>query len=476
MGFGQRRLTKCCALLQLLVVLFLCANYSNDTGGFQFTFSSGPLLPHTDLSFSLGADGLSLLLLLLNASVTSLAVWFSPQPSERSHIFDACVLLLSAAASGAFASQDLFFFYAFHELALIPTFLLIGRWGFGEKQAAAWKITIYLTIGSVVLLIGLVDLFTSIPEGSRSFDLSKLQKLGSAHAIPTDAQVRPWCFILVGTAVLVSLFPFHSWAPSAYVSSPTPVSMLHAGVLKKFGAYAVIRIALPLLPDAWRSPILLGLTGCDLVLYAVIANLLYIGLATIAQRRIDYILGYSSVMHMGYIFLGICSLNIIGLNGAVLLIFSHGLTISALFAVMGFLRERRGTLSVESFGGLASSLPFLSISFALATFASIGLPGFINFAGETLVFFGAYKEGFRGAIRVATVVGLWGLIISAVYMLRAYRLIFLGPPVPATTAWVDLASSQKVVLGLALVLMLTGGFFPNLFINFVKPCLDAVIR
>ena len=475
-GYGGRSFTKCCAVTQLLIILYLCANYSTATGGYQFTFSTGPLLPHTDLAFSLGVDGLSLLFLLLNALVTSLAVWFSPQLSQRLGVFDACVLLLSAAATGAFASQDLFFFYAFHELALIPTFLLIGVWGFGEKHAAAWKITIYLAVGSVVLLLGLIDLYLSIPDGSRTFDLSKVQQLGYAHTIPAQAQVRPWCLIVLGSSILVSLFPFHSWAPDAYASSPTPASMLHAGVLKKFAVYGMLRTVVPLLPDAWKTPIIFGANGCDLLLYAVIANVLYIGLVTIAQKRLDYILGYSSVMHMGYIFLGISTLNLIGLSGAVLLVFSHGITVAAMFAMAGFLREQRGSLAVLTFGGLARSLPFLSTCFAMAMFASIGLPGFINFASETLVFFGAFSEGSRGAIRLTTICALWGLVISAVYMLRAYRSIFLGPPVASTIAPADLVGSQRLALGFLLLVAVTGGVFPNLFINYLQPCLQAALR
>ena len=262
-------------------------------------------------------------MLLLTGLVTLAAVWVTPKIERRDNLFYACVLLIAAGCAGAFASQDLFFFYAFHELALIPTFLLIGLWGSGDRQAAAWKVTIYLALGSFVLLIGLIDLYQAIPAASRTFDMVKLQQLGS-QAIPAAGQVRPFLFLLVGFGILISLFPFHSWAPTAYAAAPTPAAMLHAGVLKKFGLYGLIRLAVPLLPEGAKQPLLWDWSGIDILLVLLVGNILYVGLATIAQRKLDLMLGYSSVMHMGYIFLGLAAMNVIGLSGAALLMFAHG--------------------------------------------------------------------------------------------------------------------------------------------------------
>ena len=200
--------------------------------------------------------------------------------------------------------------------------------------------------------------------------------------------------------------------------------MLHAGVLKKFGLYGLIRVALPLLPEgakAWSNVLLVLLVG----------NIIYIGLVTIAQKKLDFMLGYSSVMHMGYIFLGIAALNLVGVSGAALLMFAHGLSIAALFALAGFLREKNPLLMLDSFGGVAKYAPWMGFAFGLAAFASIGLPGFANFASELTVFFGAFKPaaGLSAAnFQLAMVFALWGVVISAVYMLRAYRSIFLGEP------------------------------------------------
>ena len=235
------------------------------------------------------------MMLLLTAVVTFAAIWFTGEIAQHEHAFYACLLFIAGGAMGAFASLDLFFFYAFHELALIPTFLLIGIWGTGNRQAAAWKITIYLATGSFILLLGLIMLYRSVPEAARSFDFRALQK--AAATIPADAQGNIFLLLLIGFGILVSLFPFHTWAPEAYASAPAPAAMLHAGVLKKFGLYGLLRLALPLLPEGaqqWNTLLIVLLLG----------NIIYVGLVTIAQKRLDWMLGYSSVMHMGYIFLG----------------------------------------------------------------------------------------------------------------------------------------------------------------------------
>ncbi len=476
MGMGCRRWAKYSALFQLVLTLLLWLGYNQDKGGYQFVSSSGPLFPGLDLSYSVGVDGFSMVMLLLTALVTVAAVWMSPVIESRSNLFDGSVLLISAGATGAFVAKDLFFFYAFHELALIPTFLLIGFWGSGERQKAAWKITIYLGLGSIILLIGLADLLLSIPEAHRTFDLQKLQEVAASHLIPAVAQVRPWILLTVGFGILISLFPFHSWAAPAYASAPTPVAMLHSGVLKKFGLYGMVRLVVPFLPQAFTQPVLGTWTAQDLLLAALLGNILYVGLVTIAQKKLDYVIGNSSVMHMGYIFLGIASLNIVGLSGACLLMFAHGLSAAALFAICGALREREGSLSFERLGGAAKTIPFLGICFAMATFASIGLPGFANFASETMVFFGGFNPGASTFMKTTTILSLWGVVISAVYMLRAYKAVFLGAPTNASLKWTDLEGTAKFALALLPIALLFGGFFPRYFLSYLKPTLEAALR
>ena len=445
-------------------------SYDKALGGFQY-LSSYPVAPDWKLNYAVGADGLSLLMLLLTGIVTLAAVWATPKVEKRENLFYACLLFITAGAAGAFSSVDLFFLYAFHELALIPTFLLIGIWGSGERMTAAWKITIYLGLGSFILLIGLVDLYFAVPEVSRTFNIIELQRLAADGLIPAAAQSRPYILLLVGFGILISLFPFHSWAPTAYASAPAPATMLHAGVLKKFGLYGLIRIAIPLLPEgakAWANILLILLVG----------NIIYVGLATIAQRKLDLMLGYSSVMHMGYIFLGLAALNTIGVSGAALLMFAHGLSIAALFAMTGMLREKRPLLFLDSFGGLAKPMPALAFAFGLAAFASIGLPGFANFASELTVFFGAFKPaaGLSAPnFQLAVVFALWGVVISAVYMLRAYRAIFFGAVGKEAAAWTDPLKTLRWPVLILLAALVIGGFAPRALLGFVQPSVEALL-
>jgi len=477
LGLCARKTALLATALNLALTLVLVFQYDRQPGAEQYQHVSSFLLaPEWGLSFHLGVDGLSLLMLLLTALVAFAAIWVAPQPEKLERypsLYYACLMFIVAGATGAFASLDLFFFYAFHELALIPTFLLIGIWGSGDRLVAAWKITIYLALGSFVLLIGLLALYLSLPEAARTFDIVKLQEMAMSGGIPQTPQT-PWIYlcILLGFGILISLFPFHTWAPSAYASAPAPAAMLHAGVLKKFGLYGLLRVALPLMPQAAHH-------WTNLLLFLLAGNILYVGLVTIAQKRLDSMLGYSSVMHMGYIFLGIAAFNPLGLSGAALLMFAHGLSIAALFALAGAVRQRTGSLEFSKLGGLAKPMPFLGFTFGLAAFASIGLPGFGNFAAELPIFFGAFGHAGVGLAftntQIATIVALWGVVISAVYMLRGYRAAFLGETDKRWTSLPDLCSCTRPAILLLLAVLLFAGFRPQYFVNLVTPTIKAVL-
>ncbi len=241
-GAPARRTSLAASGLTLIATLVAFAGFERGHEGFAYV-TSLPISAEWRWNFTLGIDGLSLIMILLTAIVTLAAVWFTGKIAQHENAFYACLLLIAAGAMGAFASLDLFFFYAFHELALIPTFLLIGIWGSGNRFTAAWKITIYLATGSFILLLGLILLYRSVPEAARSFDLRALQTAATAGQIPADAQRHIYLLLLIGFGILVSLFPFHTWAPEAYASAPAPAAMLHAGVLKKFGLYGLLRIA-----------------------------------------------------------------------------------------------------------------------------------------------------------------------------------------------------------------------------------------
>ena len=467
-GLPARKTALAASVLTFATTLFLLGSFQEGQRDFQHV-TSFTISPEWHLSFTTGIDGLSFVMVLLAVIVTLAAVWFTGEIDKYENAFYACLLLISGGAIGAFASLDLFFFYAFHELALIPTFLLIGIWGSGNRSAAAWKITIYLALGSFVLLIGLILLYQSVPVASRSFDIRALQAAAVAGQIGPEAQRHIYLLLLIGFGVLVSLFPFHTWAPEAYASAPAPAAMLHAGVLKKFGLYGLLRLAIPLMPDGARH-----WTGLLMVL--LLGNIIYIGLATIGQKRLDWMLGYSSVMHMGYIFLGIASANILGVTGAAVLIFAHGLSIALLFGLAGEIRKRTGTLVFDELGGLAKVMPFAGLAFGLGAFAAVGLPGFANFAAEVMVFFGAFQNGWElerfHIFQITTVLGLWGVVISAVYMLRAYRKVFMGTLPERFRGWnnlVDLRLSLRVPVTLLVGALLWFGFFPQSFVRIVAP-------
>jgi len=457
------------ALLNLLIVLVTTLQYAGKAvTGLAFTYSR-PILENPALNFAVGADGVSLILALLTTLVMVAAIW---QIQDRPAIFYIASLLIGGGALGAFLTTDLFFIYAFHELALIPTFLMIALHGRAEpaqRKAVAWKATIYLGAGSLVLLAGLAWVVLEFSGGSKlTFDLEALRNQAKLTPLPEAKQAQMFFVLLLGFGSLVSLFPFHSWAAPAYATAPTPVAMLHSGVLKKFGLYGLIRIALPLLPQGvhveWvQNALLLMLLG----------NILVMGLVTIHADRLDDTLANSSVMHMGYIFLGLAAGGEIALKGAVILMFAHGISIALLFGLCGRMRNQLGTLEYNKLGGLASHAPAFTVLFAFGAFASIGLPGLTNFAGEVMIFVGSFtdfKAGVMSNLHWAVVLALWGVVMSAVYMLRAYRNIFHGSPATGLFM-IDPAFSQRVPLILLAATLLITGCCPWLLLNLMKSAL-----
>ncbi len=297
-----RRTAGVAAALNLVLSLGLLGFYPAAQGGYAYTMDYAwvTLQGLPPIRFHLGADGISLPLVCLTAIVTFAAIAISPGNIRRSSEYYCYLLLMSLGAMGAFVSLDVFFFYIFHEFALIPTFLLIGIWGAQKRQFASFQVTIYLMAGSLILLAGLVALIMALPPPERTFDIVRLQAYLEQHPIAVASQDVIFPLLLVGFGILVGLFPFHSWA-RGYASAPPAAAMLHAGILKKFAIYGMIRIAIPMLHDGftdWTPVILILLTG----------NFLYGGFVTIAQKELPTMIGFSSIMHMGYLFLGVVCL------------------------------------------------------------------------------------------------------------------------------------------------------------------------
>ena len=374
------------------------------------------------------------------------------------------LLVMTGGILGAFASLDLFFFYFFHELALVPTFIMIGVWGRGErKNYATFQITLYLSIGALIALVGLLALY--LQAGAGTFDIPTLTSYLHSHSLSESGQRFIFPLLLFGFGILVSLWPFHTWAPLGYGSAPAPTAMLHAGVLKKFGLYGLIRIALPMLPQGTQS-------WMHVLAWLCLGNLLYCGWVGMRQKDFNWLVGYSSVAHMGFVFLGIASLTPIGLTGAVLVMVAHGFLAALAFGLNGYIYEQTGTLHMPPLAGLLRPLPFIGGALLMAGFAACGLPGFANFAGEVTVFFGAWK-----VFPLITVLGCWGaLVIGAIYMLRAIRNLLHGP-VPVQWTTLKDASNPWVKLPFVVLIasLLVFGFFPRLLTDKIRPPADEIV-
>lgn len=442
------------ATFTLIVGMWALTSFDDSSKDYWTQFAG------MDLQFTL-APSLSKVMLLLTILVTFATVLGTraPEGSEASWFNSA--LLISAGATGAFISDNIIAFFAFHELALIPTFVMVGLFGRGDKRTIAWRATVYLGAASMVLLTGIVMVGVSLGFSFSAIYASVSQGLSLPHAEIVGA------LLLLGFGTLVSLFPLHSWAAPVYASAPTPVAMMHAGVLKKFGLYGLFMFA-PLIGhcfDSWNTWLMVMLVG----------NIIWVGYVTVNQKRLDLMLGNSSVMHMGYLFLAFAALiwnngtNPWAVKGAALLMLAHGLSIALLFLLCGQIESKTKTLELGSLGGLGQKLPRLCFLFGLAGMASIGLPGLANFPGEFLIFFSGFagSNGTFGMLQVVTIICLWGLVISAVYMLRAYRNIFLGDQSRATARVQGELTSYDYSAAIFLAgTLLVFGFFPNLVLNF----------
>jgi NADH-quinone oxidoreductase subunit M len=450
----------------LAIKMFLQFNGAPvDADGYRFV----ELIPWVDslgISYHVGVDGLNVGLILMGAIVAFAATLCSWEIQTREKEFYILLLIMTAGILGTFASLDLFFFYFLHELALIPTFIMIGVWGRGDrKNYATFQITLYLSLGALIALVGLIALY--LQSGANTFDIPKIIAYAKNHPLAVNVQHFIFPFLLFGFGILVSLWPFHSWAPLGYGVAPAPTAMLHAGVLKKFGLYGLIRIALPLMPQAAQS-------WMQVIAWLAIGNILYVGWVAMRQKDLNLLIGNSSVAHMGFIFLGIASLNLIGVTGAVLIMVAHGFLAALTFALSGYIYQKAGTLEMSELGGLCRRLPFIGTLLLMAAMAGCGLPGFANFVGEFTVFFGAWSQP---TLHLVVILAVWGgLIIGAVYMTRAVRAILHGP-LPQKFAELPDAYNfwRKIPYALLLASLLIFGFVPKLLTEKINPDADKVV-
>ncbi len=442
------------ATLVLSIVLFSLYDYKE--GGYQFTESFTWLKDPMNISLSMGLDGISAPMVLLTGIVMFAAVLVSWNIQHRPKDFFVLIMLLVAGVYGVFIVRDLFFLFFFYELAVLPMYLLIGVWGsssdFGTflrtKEYGAMKLVLYLVAGSVLVWIAILAVYwASSQSGNPSFSLEVLSdpdKVDFNHSFK-HFQDLFFPFFMVGFGVLAGMWPFHTWSPDGHVAAPTAVSMLHAGVLMKLGAYGIIRVGMVLLPegaDTWM-PVLIALGT---------VNVLYGAISAMSQRDLKYVVGYSSVSHMGYVLMGLATLHPLGVGGAVLQMFSHGIMTALFFALVGVIYDRTHVRDISVLEGLSKRMGFTAALFAVAGLASLGLPGLSGFVAEFLVFVGVFKTYLPLAV-----LAVIGAAITAVYILRLLAKAFFGPISPQ---WDHLKDAGRMEIGatamLAFVLLFVG--------------------
>ena len=443
--------------IPLILALFAWMLYNPaEPGGYAFVSDLDTGLSIIGISLHLGLNGVSLPLFVMAATVGLAAGLYAAQSkAENLHRYLFCLLVMHAGLMGVFASIDIFFFYFFHELALIPTFIMVGIWGGRDRNYAAMKMTIYLTLGAMLSLVGLIAIY--VKSGAGSFDLITLKAHLAQAPLAESIQNYAFGLLLFGFGILVSLWPFHTWAPLGYGAAPSSAAMLHAGVLKKFGLYGLIQVAIPLLPNGvslWEG----------WIVWLALGNVLIVGFIAVAQKDLKQLIGYSSVMHMGYAFLGIAAMSVLGLGGVVIMMVAHGLTVALLFMLSTMVHHRTQTFEMGEMGGLAKKAPVLAAFFVCAMMASIGLPGpgLANFWGELSIFMAVYE--FKNWLIFAIVAGI---VISAIYGLRAIARVFFGRESDELlesqkeVSVVDMSWSERVPALILILLLFFIGFFPK---------------
>ncbi len=416
-------------------------------------------IPALGIRYCLAADGISVTLVLLTGIAAVAGILFSWNIQHRVKEFFAFYLTLIAGVYGVFLSFDLFLLFVFYELAIIPKYFLIAIWGSTNREYGAMKLALYSFVGSAMVLVGLIAAY--VLSGANSFELVKLA------TFPFPPAFQHWAFplVFVGFAILAGLWPFHTWAPTGHVAAPTAASMLLAGVVMKLGAYGALRVAMVLFPQglaAWRMPIaVLALIG-----------IVYGAMVALVQRDFKFVIGYSSVSHMGFVLLGLMTLTTIGLSGAVLQMFSHGIIAGLLFAVVGrMVYDRTHTRELAALQPLrlGKAMPFAAFTFVVAGLASMGMPGFSGFVAELQVLIGAWK-----AFPLLAVVAGFGILVGVAYILRAIQQSFYSGAlaVPAEAGhhpFERITIPERIGAVILMATTLVIGLYPSLLMNWIVP-------
>lgn len=432
-----------------------------------------PWIAALNSRYHLAVDGINLPLVLLNGFVCVTGILFSWNIEERTKEFFAFFLVLIAGVYGVFLAMDLFLLFVFYELAIIPKYFIIAIWGSTRKEYGAMKLVLYSFVGSALVFIGLLAIYAA--AGARTFDILELA------ATPVGRSLQLWIFplLFVGFAVLAGMWPFHTWAPTGHVAAPTAASMLLAGVVMKLGSYACFRAGMLLLPD--------GLEQWKWILaWLAVVGIVYGAAVAMVQQDFKFIIGYSSVSHMGFVLLGLVTLDVYGMSGAVLQMFSHGVVASLLFAVVGrMVYDRTHTRMLDELGGLRKAIPFAAVTFVIAGAASMGMPGLSGFVAEIQVLIGAFRMSPWLAVGAAL-----SIPITVAYILNAHNKVFMerehsggshhesasAHPDAHATNLPPITLPEKIAAILLMALLVIVGIYPSCLLHMIKPNIELFLR
>ncbi len=467
---GIKRFSIGAMLLELIISLRLVlADYSG--AGYHFV-EQVTWVESFGISYKVGVDGISLWLVILTTLLSPIALyasWGSITTRIKEYAFS--FLLLELGMLGAFVALDLFLFYVFWELMLVPMYLIIGIWGGKDRVYAAVKFFLYTMVGSLLMLVAILYLVASYKElaGHYSFDLEALSSL----VLPAMPQYLLFSAFALAFAIKVPMFPFHTWLPDAHVQAPTGGSVILAAVLLKLGIYGFIRFAMPLFPVASQAigPVLAGLG---------VVGIIYGAYAAWVQRDLKKLVAYSSVSHMGFILLGLFAMNRHGISGAILQMINHGISTGALFLLVGVIYDRRHSRMLDDFGGLAKVMPMYTLVFVIITMSSIGLPGTNGFVGEFMILAGSFFSrtpiGYGSSWFIMTLLAATGVIFAAVYMLHAVLRIFWGKVSHSENESLPDLNRREIVSLLPLIVMVFWiGLYPKFFLDKMNPTVDSFV-
>ena len=438
-------------IFALALSIWVFFSYDKSVAGYQFVEVHN-WLPALGIRLQFGVDGISAPLVLLTGIVMVTGVLISWNLDDRPREFFAFLFILATGVFGVFVSLDLFMLFFFYEIAVFPMYLLIVIWGWAKtREYAAMKLTLYLFLGSVFALVGVLAMYFS--SGMHTFDMLELEKAGFSAGF----QNTWFPFVFIGFAILGGMFPFHNWSPDGHVAAPTAVSMFHAGVLMKLGAFAALRVGIMLLPDGakfWQP----------LIIILALVNVVYGAFIAMVQTDFKYVIGFSSVSHMGLVLLGFATLNRQGMLGAGLQMFSHGVMTALFFAAVGMVYDRAHTREIPRLGGMSRPMPWVAVGFIIGGLVSMGMPLFSGFAAEFPIFLGVWQTEPWIAI-----VASLSIVITAAYVLLVIRRVFFGDvPAEFDGHITPITALDKTAIVLLCFVMVILGLFPTIMAPLIQ--------